>query len=157
VEITCGGPTATEKEATTAQPATGRNESMSSEEWNKRHPERMREAQRRFKEAHPNYFLEYQRKYQPKWREKNKERVRQISRNFLRRHPNKNKKRPKPTVLQQQAWQFIHANPHLVGSQCEFCGETEDLVGHHPDYHYPKIIVTCCSSCHMYIHKGVKN
>jgi len=44
VAIICGGPTATAKEATTVHTATGRNESMSSEEWNKRHPERMRKG-----------------------------------------------------------------------------------------------------------------
>lgn len=38
--------------------------------------------------------------------------------------------------------------------ECEFCGETENLHRHHPDYDFPEIIVTCCGSCHLFIHRG---
>ena len=32
---------------------------------------------------------------------------------------------------------------------------TQNLKRHHPDYDYPDIFVTCCSSCHAHIHQGV--
>ena len=42
-----------------------------------------------------------------------------------------------------------------IGPDCEFCGDTKSLVLHHPDYCYPLITVTCCKSCHKWIHNDL--
>ena len=38
---------------------------------------------------------------------------------------------------------------------CEFCGDRENLMRHHPDYNEPLIFVTCCASCHRWIHESI--
>ena len=43
-----------------------------------------------------------------------------------------------------------------LATTCEFCGETDRLLHHHPDYEYPELYVTCCSVCHRWIHMGYK-
>jgi hypothetical protein len=43
-----------------------------------------------------------------------------------------------------------------IAKECEFCGSTENLGRHHPDYRYPEIYVTSCAGCHKWAHKDQK-
>ena len=38
-----------------------------------------------------------------------------------------------------------------LGSKCEFCGSTEYLERHHPDYSKPLEVITVCKSCNAKI------
>jgi len=51
-----------------------------------------------------------------------------------------------------KAYNFLKHCDCSMASACEFCGATENLVRHHPDYDYPEIFVTVCKSCHNWIH-----
>ena len=46
---------------------------------------------------------------------------------------------------------FYHAVP--LGSECEKCGSTRNLLRHHPDYNEPLKIQNVCRSCHAIIHR----
>jgi len=82
------------------------------------------------------------------WNEEHKETKRKYNLNHPNRYNNKTR-----TKEQVRAHNLIQSHPELKGKECEFCGSTENLVTHHPDYQYPSITVTCCVSCHLIIHK----
>ena len=121
---------------------------MSSLAWNKAHPEKIREAQVRYREHHRNEIRERMRQ----WRTEHRDYLRQKSKIFRNLHTLKKREYD---ILKQRAWHFIEDNHHLIGQNCDFCGETQNLKAHHPDYDLPEVIVTCCDSCHAYIHFGV--
>jgi len=100
--------------------------------WRMNHRDMVRETQRKFREAHPNNLAMRIRLYRL-------------------RHPER-----KATRQQRLAWKFLQDNYRLLGSECEFCGGTEYLRAHHPDYGCPEIFLTCCSRCHSFMHKGTK-
>ena len=71
------------------------------------------------------------------WRLRNKEHKRTYLKNWR-------------TYQKNKAHRIVDRKSAL-NSQCEFCGSTNDLEGHHPDYQYPEIFVTCCKSCHTWL------
>lgn len=80
----------------------------------------------------------------------------------LEYYKNWNKNHPKQHSVCNQKWREnhrdkdrVHHNGYkksVLGKECEFCGVTEKLVRHHFDYLLPTITVTCCNSCHKWIH-----
>ena len=84
------------------------------------------EIRGRFKKWQREHIDRYS-KYNEKWRLQNPEKI-TVSHNAYRSLP--------------------------LGDMCEFCGSVENLERHHPDYDYPHIIVTCCSTCHKYLNNG---
>lgn len=48
-------------------------------------------------------------------------------------------------------WVFKYGK---LAKECELCGSTGSLKGHHPDYDYPEIFVTVCWYCHYWIHRN---
>jgi hypothetical protein len=105
-------------------------------------------CERRWLDAHRTETREWERQYRLKHPDRIKE-------NSKRHRALQTDIHSSATLEQQRAWHYIEKHPELVGKECEFCGELEELKGHHPDYSYPEIVVTCCHSCHMYIEKGI--
>jgi len=94
------------------------------------------------------------RKYNREYRAKHPEKIREWNQNWMKKHGFR--KRPITTKKQKDAYNYVQNHQWILEDKCEFCGETENLHGHHLDYDHPKIVVTCCSSCHAYIHRGTK-
>lgn len=40
--------------------------------------------------------------------------------------------------------------------KCSLCFNTENIVGHHTNYHKPLSVIWLCSSCHKIVHKHIK-
>lgn len=113
----------------------------------------MRESKRLWWVCHPNYNKEWRTNhphYDREWRAKHPHYQDEWNKKHLNR-PNGNATR---TTKEATAQVCVYRHPELLDSKCEFCDSSENLMAHHPDYDYPKIIVTCCASCHNYIHKG---
>ena len=97
-----------------------------------------------------------------KWKDDHKEQIRECGRQWRLNHPNY--QRTLQSNKQKREWKLrnpkkikvhTYARHHSsLASNCEFCGSTENLQYHHPDYDYPEIFVTCCIKCHGYIHGG---
>ena len=132
---------------------------MSSLAWNRTHPEKMQEAQVRFRErhkeklkekrriwyrGHPNYSTIKSREWRTDNKERNQERHRRNNKTYESRHPEKH-------IAQRMA----NDKNLPLASNCERCGSTEQLERHHPDYSKPLSIVTLCHSCHRLIHKNI--
>jgi hypothetical protein len=108
-----------------------------SKEYYKTHKEQWKEYT---KKAYPEHREQY-REYARNGYQKNKEKIKAYQKKRRQTHPEINKA-------------YCMARYHKFrGSCCEFCNSTECLECHHPDYDFPEIIVTCCKSCHEYIHK----
>jgi len=122
-----------------------------------------KERKRRYRESHKEQIKEYGRKYNQSHREQRHE----YDRKFRAEHPgftavrSKRYYNPEAKRIRNIKWREAnkektlaehYANNHkLRGKECEFCGSTENLTAHHPDYSFPDIIVTCCSVCHWYV------
>ena len=79
--------------------------------------------------------------YTKRFRQKHPKRLRQYSKEWK----NKNPKKFKAQKLGRKI---------PLGSECEFCGSKRNLERHHPDYDFPHIFVSCCDSCHKWVHKN---
>jgi hypothetical protein len=86
------------------------------------------------------------------WRINNRDKLKQYNENWMNKHGFR--KRPVLSKKVRFAENIIRTYPELKAKECEFCGATENLYAHHPDYDYPLVVVTCCSSCHAFIHRG---
>ena len=113
-----------------------------------------RERMERFKLRNPDW-RERHRLSCLKWNREHSEIRRLACIEWHKKHPHRYNGNATRTPQQRRAYYYIEKHPELVGFECEFCFSTENLVTHHPSYEYPSIIVTCCSSCHNFIHKGV--
>ena len=69
-------------------------------------------------------------------------------------HPDRNKGKQSRTEQQIKVHNWTYRNKLPLGPECEFCGSTENLVHHHPDYEYPQIFVTACVGCNIAIDKN---
>lgn len=77
------------------------------------------------------------------WRERNKEHER-LNRIAYRKD--------NPLVAQAQSI----ASKIPMQANCEKCGVTQNLERHHPDYNFPKAIVTLCRNCHAEEHRKIR-
>jgi len=46
--------------------------------------------------------------------------------------------------------------PKRIDSNCNFCGSTNNLEKHHPDYSKPSWVVTLCRKCHRNTHAIIR-
>ena len=90
-----------------------------------------------------------------RYRQRHPERVRETMRKYYQKNKGQFNKHYREHPEMWRAHNHVQQHPELRGSECELCGAREGLRAHHPDYDYPEIIVTSCSSCHNWIHKGV--
>lgn len=87
-------------------------------------------------------------------------RNRETVRRWRERNPELNRKRQCEYF---RRWRSSHRNVHRsiriaqtcvpLGSCCEFCGSTDDLMRFHPDYGFPLIVVTVCRECRGWIRR----
>ena len=63
------------------------------------------------------------------------------------------KNRDKKKVRARRRLQRIYLYP--LGNKCEFCDETKNLQHGHIDYDYPKIYLTVCGSCNIWMDKPI--
>jgi hypothetical protein len=105
---------------------------------------------RNWRANHPNYIRDWERQKTLNPERHIKKRAYNLA--YSRLHPEKRGKHR--TNEQARAQNCVKKIPV---EKCEFCGDTETLVRHHPDYGYPKIVVICCRSCHRHIHEELKN
>jgi hypothetical protein len=105
------------------------------------------------------------------WRIKNRDKINAYKRQWVIEHPEKRNeyhlkwRKNNPTYYPQyiKKWNSDYPAKRLaehvaetylkIGSECEFCEDTKSLVLHHPNYRFPLITVTCCQTCHKWIHK----
>lgn len=108
-------------------------------------------------------------RYNYEWFEKHP--IAKLERNFYRQSPRERKKHRKYLKEKYASYksyydQYRKLNPEKtrarvlanqlieLGSECEICGSSDNLMRHHPDYSEPLVIVTVCSGCHMNVHRG---
>lgn len=103
-----------------------------------------------WKGEHPTYKRNWERNQTQS--EEYRARKRKYNREYYYSRSDK-KYVPQPTKINRA---HNHAFLKVAVDKCEFCGATETLVRHHPDYDYPLIVVVCCKSCHGYIHAELK-
>jgi hypothetical protein len=92
--------------------------------------------------------------YCRKWNHEHPESRRKSERKWNEKHPNRDNGNSVRVPKQWRAQAIAETIP--LGDFCELCSATENLMRHHPDYAYPEFFITCCSSCHNFIHKGVE-
>jgi len=111
--------------------------------------DKMRQYTRQWHAEHPNYMREWCAKH-PDYMAKRNKRNHQRHKAYYDAY-NKKFSQIHPEIIHSRRM----ALSYPLDSQCELCGSTQNLKRHHPDYDYPDIFVTCCSSCHAHIHQGV--
>jgi len=104
--------------------------------------ERESQSHSKWRQNHPNYLND--------WRAKHPEKVKEYKQKhkypkYRRRYRQENPEKIKANVLAQR----IRLEP-----ECEICGATKDLMKHHPDYTEPLVVITCCRTCHSWVHKS---
>lgn len=120
------------------------------------HREEEKTYREQHKEEHNKYCREWNKTHKEnrkksgkKYYSENKEKLNQYRREYYIKHPE---------VI--KAHWLAHDNIQ-TGKYCELCPEDdvhiENLIKHHPDYNYPLITVTCCQSCHLWVHKRSVN
>lgn len=67
----------------------------------------------------------------------------------------------KREIVYFRRWRDSHRDKHRairlaqqtvpLGSCCEFCGSVGDLMRFHPDYDFPKVVVTVCRECRGWV------
>ena len=113
--------------------------------YRKAHPIQAINGRKRLKLKSPHYFRDWKRVHPNT--EAQKEHIKEWNatcRKYI------GKKIPKKI---QDARNFAYRHVPLLDC-CELCESKKYLRHHHPDYDYPQITVTCCASCHEYIHWG---
>lgn len=122
------------------------------------------EAKRKWRLEHPDYNQEYQRNHSEqhkkasrKWVRTHAEEHKKICQNWNEKHPDRDsniQRRPEQHRAQVYAQMYCPLAP-----LCELCPEDNVQPAtqrhHFAGYAYPKIFVSCCASCHMYVEKGV--
>jgi hypothetical protein len=105
-------------------------------EWLEKHPDYMNDYNKKWRLSHPGKVSETQRRYKkhhPEYRKKHRARY--------------NEKHPERTKARNIALKKL--NPQ----RCRFCGSTEQIERHHPDYSKPLSIIPLCHSCHVNLHR----
>lgn len=91
-----------------------------------------------------------------KWLKSNSEKRKQVCREWDKRNPEKRREMQKRTALRNPEKIKTRNKARYLkkDSKCMFCGSTERLQKHHPDYSRPELIITLCFKCHRKIHNG---
>jgi hypothetical protein len=111
-----------------------------------KHREQKKAKNKHWREAHPDYWHEHDKKRRPEGSAK--------LRYQIRREQQLASKREYHIHHMFEVSVRGQARYHVpLASSCELCDSTENLNRHHMDYSEPLIIVTLCASCHRYIHK----
>jgi hypothetical protein len=115
-------------------------------QWRENHPEYMAE----WKKKHPGYHAEVSNK----WRTNNREHWATYVTDWANQHPEIIKA---DYIANHGIGDY---DPVPLAEFCEVCPE-DDLRKatdrHHPDYNYPRIIVSCCGQCHKYMNNERDN
>jgi len=143
-------------------------------QWRLKHPDytktaKYRQSQKEYRRIHSGQSKEYMKQWidqhpeynaqRKQWRHEHPEQVRSWSHK-------ESEEAKKQRLLGQAKWReenaervklytYIHDHEedYPLAEACEFCGDKERLVRHHPDYDHPEIYVTCCSMCHQWVHR----
>jgi ribosomal protein L44E len=83
------------------------------------------------------YFRNYRRTH--------RNQIADMKRKYRQIHPNYSNG-SKPTSEQNHA-HYMAEKYCVLGPCCEVCGDTENLVRHHPDYSDPLEVMTVCRRC----------
>jgi len=104
-------------------------------------------------QQNPKKHRDYQRGY----RGKNPEKLRELNRSQQINNPESNREKVRRYKQKyperRKAHSLMSNNPekYPLGSECEFCGRTENLEHGHLDYDYPEIYLTVCHQCNMWM------
>ena len=114
---------------------------------------------RKSKDGHHSYCKECQRSVHLKWLRENRSKSKKHSLSYYYR--NKEERMAYQTDYRQNRKRLhVHSytnhypEKYPLASSCEFCGRTEKLRRHHPDYDFIGIYLTCCRQCHWWVHNG---
>lgn len=102
-------------------------------EWLKNHPEYV---EKKNAKCRTEAYRLKQREYAKDWYDKHKESAKAY------RDQNQDK-----IMARNVAYRHVE-----IGGACEYCGSTDNLDRHHPDYSQAEIVVTVCRRCHVAIH-----
>lgn len=122
----------------------------------KKHPDHLSKEERRaynkkYRETHKEHITELKRK----WRENHREQVREAARKRYKLNPESAESiKARRSTQQHRAGDYVYRHPELRGATCEFCGATDRIRAHHPDYDEPHIVVTTCGACHKWVHEA---
>lgn len=138
--------------------------------YNERHPERVRENTRKWREANPGRYRELAKGYRERhpekvaervrrWRKANPERVAEHKEKFAERHPKRKSEYARRQYhrhiekarARSRLTSAVHLGKIVKPDVCEDCGEPTEkdcLHGHHEDYSHPFDVEWLCHGCH---------
>jgi hypothetical protein len=96
---------------------------------------------------------ENRKEYFKDYRLKHSEQHKEACRNWNKTHPERDCSKSPEAI---KAHSLARCIP--LAEFCETCPPDDVRKAtqkHHPSYEFPRIFVSCCASCHMYIEKGV--
>lgn len=111
---------------------------LSGKKWRYNNPDKQRERCERFKQNNPEYWREYYKQ--------NKEKRLAANKRWLENNP---ERKTFYNVYRNALRNKIIVRPE----QCNICGNTGNIQGHHYDYTDPLKVTWVCRECHHYIHK----
>lgn len=124
-------------------------------------PEYFRQVNKRWRKkklaSNPNFFA----KQKAAYRKTHKGRINELHAKWRKEHPGyMNAHRTatggkygwkREAAVAKRLYHNIQLKP-----QCEKCGKTEKLEGHHPDYNKPLEVMTLCKDCHEALHAELR-
>lgn len=109
--------------------------------------ERILEMQRQWREKHPYYFIEYNKRnleHRREYAHAHQDAHNEFARRWRENNPEK-----------KSAHNLIHRHPekYPLDSKCAFCETTKKLEHGHIDYDFPELYLTVCHQCNYWMDK----
>jgi hypothetical protein len=111
------------------------------------HPEKIKEQDKRFREAHKNDKIGIKRKKQKsEWAKRNRK---YVCEEQLKRYHNNTKNEFQKHKARSKAFRKIKMENQI----CEICKKFKAVERHHSDYSKPLEVIFLCKGCHELLHQ----
>ncbi len=140
-----------------------------SKEYYEQNKEQVKEVNRRWREAHPDYAHNWYMENKEsllvngrEWRDGNRDRVDYLNKRNYRLNGDSIRAsvkewaedNPEKVVAQNTLKTQIRNGNIVRPNTCSFCGDVSVVAGHHEDYTKPLEVEWLCRSCHKRVHAG---
>jgi hypothetical protein len=116
-------------------------------DWRAKNREQQKTYRKKWLSEHPDFMHNY--------RKENRERIIMLFNKWSEAHPgyvNTHRCTTSKKDLKKGAARARRQYNVSLKSNCESCGASGKLEGHHPDYDKPLEVITLCKSCHELLH-----